>query len=160
MVLAHFLCDYDTGAKRILEVGCGMGLSSLLLNKQQADITATDHHPEVEQFLQRNTLLNRDRRIHFERVDWGDHSDSLGQFDLIVGSDLLYEDEHIDLLAGFIQRHAKPRCEVILVDPGRGRKTRLSTRMAADGFRFSHQKPSHTDYLPQAFKGDILTFRR
>ncbi|NVK54395.1 MAG: histidine kinase, partial [Alteromonadaceae bacterium] len=33
IVLAHFMNNYDTQAKRILEVGCGMALSSLLLNK-------------------------------------------------------------------------------------------------------------------------------
>ena len=50
LVLAHFINNYDTGKKRILEVGCGMALSSLLLNSRNADITATDHHPEVEKF--------------------------------------------------------------------------------------------------------------
>ena len=96
LVLAHFLVDYDTHNKRILEVGCGMALSSLLLNKQESDVTATDRHPEAEKFLQRNTVLNGDSCIAFERVDWADSGDDLGLFDLIVGSDLLYEDEHID----------------------------------------------------------------
>lgn len=43
LVLTHYMNDYQTGSKRILEVGCGMALSSLLLNKQSADITATDY---------------------------------------------------------------------------------------------------------------------
>ena len=34
LVLAHFINNYETDSKRILEVGCGMALSSLLLNKQ------------------------------------------------------------------------------------------------------------------------------
>ena len=58
LVLAHYICDYQTESKRILEIGCGMALSSLLLNKQCADITATDYHPEAEKFLERNALLN------------------------------------------------------------------------------------------------------
>ena len=51
LVLAHFISDYHTNGKRILEVGCVMALSILLLNKQHTDITATDYHPEVELFL-------------------------------------------------------------------------------------------------------------
>ncbi|WP_228702988.1 class I SAM-dependent methyltransferase [Marinobacter gelidimuriae] len=47
-----------------------MALSSLLLNARQADITATDYHPEVEHFLARNTLLNQGKSIAFERADW------------------------------------------------------------------------------------------
>ncbi len=160
LVLAHYICDYETGSKRVLEVGCGMALSSLLLNKQNADITATDYHPEVQTFLQRNARLNEDRAIAFEQVDWTRKNDNLGFFDLIIGSDLLYEDNHIESLANFIQEHSKPVCEVIIVDPGRGRKNKLSTRMTAFGFTASQHKPSHTDYLDKEFKGHILKFAR
>lgn len=160
LVLAHLILNYETDSKRILEIGCGMALSSLLLNKQCADITATDYHPEANRFLQRNVLLNEDKAISFEQVDWTAKSDNLGLFDLIIGSDLLYEDSHINLLATFIEAHAKPTCEVIIVDPGRGRKNKLSSRMMKFGFTFSHQKPIHTDYLEQEFKGDILKFER
>ncbi|GAA3915498.1 class I SAM-dependent methyltransferase [Litoribacillus peritrichatus] len=160
MVLAHYMSDYNTESKRILEVGCGMALSSLLLNKQHQDITATDYHPEVETFLERNTLLNGDNAIAFEQVDWANLTDKLGLFDLIIGSDLLYEDNHIDLLAQFIERHAKPTCEVIIVDPGRGRKNKLNTKMTEFGFTSSYLQPNHTDYLDQNFKGHILKFKR
>ena len=160
LVLAHFISDFDTGSKRILEVGCGMALSSLLLNKQCADITATDYHPETQNFLQRNVLLNEDEAITFEKVDWAEESDNLGLFDLIIGSDLLYEDGHVELLASFIEEHSKPACEVVIVDPGRGRKNKLSSLMMEFGFSCSHQKPIHTDYLDREFKGHILKFKR
>lgn len=160
LVLAHFIDDFETDSKRVLEIGCGLGLASLLLNKQQMDITATDYHPEVDKFLQRNALLNDDEIIAFEQVDWADASDSLGLFDLIIGSDLLYEDSHIELLANFIQGHSKPSCEVIVVDPGRGRKNKLSARMVESGFTSSQHKPLHTEYLDKEFKGHILQFKR
>lgn len=160
LVLAHFISDYNTQSKRILEVGCGMALSSLLLNKQHADITATDYHPEANKFLKRNALLNQDSAIAFEQVNWADTGDKLGLFDLIIGSDLLYEDNHIELLANFIEAHANPTCEVIIVDPGRGRKNKLSSRMKAFGFSSSQQIPAHTKYLDHEFKGYILKFER
>ncbi|MDO6619599.1 MULTISPECIES: methyltransferase domain-containing protein [unclassified Shewanella] len=160
MVLANHMLDYQTQGKRILEIGCGIGLSSLLLNQRADDITATDYHPEVEGFLLRNTQLNNDKSINFERVDWADDNSDLGQFDLIIGSDLLYEDEHIALLAYFIQAHAKRQCEIVIVDPGRGRKNKLTTKMDEYGFSHNHIKPIHTDYLTQQFKGHILRFSR
>lgn len=160
LVLAHHILDYKTGTKRILEIGCGMALSSLLLNKQNANISATDYHPEAGVFLARNTLLNQDPPIAYEQVDWSSPGDKLGLFDLIIGSDLLYEDQHIALLAKFIESHSKPACEVILVDPGRGRKNKLSARMVDMGFSSTHFKPSHTDYLEKEFKGYILNFKR
>lgn len=160
LVLAHYLLDYDTDSKRVLEVGCGMALSSLLLNKQNADITATDYHPEVEAFLERNVSLNGDNSIAFEQVNWAENNDNLGLFDLIIGSDLLYDDTHIELLANFIEKHSKPKCEVIVVDPGRGRKNKLSSRMIDFGFTSNHLKPTHTDFLDQDFKGHIMKFER
>lgn len=160
LVLAYHMLDFETEGKRILEIGCGIALSSLLLNERQADITATDYHPEVEGFLDRNTLLNNGKSIAFERVDWADDNSQLGLFDLIIGSDLLYEDEHVSLLAYFIQNHSNTKCEVIIVDPGRGRKNKLSLKMGEHGFTSNHTKPVNTDYLEQQFKGHILRFSR
>jgi predicted nicotinamide N-methyase len=114
----------------------------------------------VNKFLQRNTLLNEDKDISFEQVDWADKSDNLGLFDLIIGSDLLYEDTHTQLLANFIEAHSKPTCEVLIVDPGRGRKNKLSSRMKGFGFTSTHLNPVHTDFLNQEFKGSILKFER
>src|SRR5699024_3879918 len=107
LVLANDMLDYDIAGRRIVEVGCGIGLSSILLNKRNADITATDYHPKVEHFLNRNAKLNNGKAIAFERVDWADENCDLGLFDLIIGSDILYEDQHVELLANFIARHAK-----------------------------------------------------
>ena len=159
-VLAHYISDYDTGSKRILEIGCGMALASLLLNKQHADITATDYHPESGIFLARNALLNEDEPISYKQVDWGDTEDDLGLFDLIIGSDLLYEEQHIALLANFIEDHSNQACEVVIVDPGRGRKNKLSARMIEFGYSSTEEKPSHTDYLSEEFKGRILKYFR
>jgi len=160
LVLAHFVCNYDIGSKRVLEIGCGTALSSLLLNKQQVDITATDYHPEVETFLNRNSKLNGDVIIPFERTGWADNNDSLGRFDLIIGSDLLYEDEHIELLSNFILDHSNPECEVIIVDPGRGRKNKLAKKMLEFGYIYSFFKPENTEYLDSVFKGHLLKFVR
>ncbi|WP_196140033.1 methyltransferase [Aliikangiella sp. G2MR2-5] len=158
MALAHFMDSYNIKAKRILEVGCGIALPSLLLNSKNADITATDYHPEVESFLKRNVKINEDQKIFFERTSWADKDDSLGLFDLIIGSDLLYEDEHITLLANFIDAHASATCEVIIVDPGRGRKTKLDKAMVKLGYICHYQDiPADIKALAN-FSGYILKF--
>jgi len=159
-VLAQLMTDFDIGDRRILEVGCGIGLASLVLNQRSADITATDHHPEAGDFLRRNARLNDGRAIPFTRTGWGDHDSGLGRFDLIIGSDLLYEREHVELLADFIDRHARPHCEVIIVDPGRGHHARFSKRMVSLGFAHSQRSPKHEDEQRQAFSGQILRYLR
>ena len=88
-ILAQMMSKFDVKNKKILEVGCGMALSSLVLNHRLADISSTDYHPSVEGFLNDNTELNEDKIIPYERTGWTDEDDSLGLFDLIIGSDLL-----------------------------------------------------------------------
>lgn len=159
-VLAHEMVGFDIAGKRILELGCGMALSSLLLNARAADITATDYHPEVEGFLAKNASLNNGASIPFLQTNWRESNDGLGKFDLLIGSDLLYERNHIDELSGFIDRHANQHCEVIIVDPGRGNHAPFSKRMVAKGYSHSQRKLDNTDYLEKPFKGVILKYSR
>ncbi|MGR9114922.1 MAG: class I SAM-dependent methyltransferase [Gammaproteobacteria bacterium] len=159
-VLAHLMFEYRVAGKRILEVGCGIALASLVLNHRLADITATDYHPETEHFLLENVRLNKGKEIPFVRTAWGDEDSGLGKFDLIIGSDLLYERSHVELLSGFIDQHAKSKCEVILVDPGRGHHARFSKRMVNLGYSHSQSKPTSIDYLTQPFRGQILHYYR
>jgi predicted nicotinamide N-methyase len=157
-VLARHMLDYDVAEKRILEVGCGIALASLVLNERQSDITATDVHPEAGGYLQHNVALNKGRAIPFTRTDWLDDATDLGLFDLIIGSDLLYEHAHAEMLSGFIEAHANPACEVVIVDPGRGNHARFSTMMGTHGFSVHRQKPEGE--AAPAFSGVILAYSR
>ena len=160
-VLAGLMAEHEVEGKRILEVGCGIALASLVLNKRSANITATDHHPEVEEFLRINAELNHGPRIPFVRTGWEDepHED-LGVFDLVIGSDLLYEDHHARELSGFIDRHAAGSCEVILVDPGRGHHAKLSKRMVRLGYSHSQSRSPSPEDLSKPFTGQVLSYRR
>jgi predicted nicotinamide N-methyase len=159
-VLAHHMLDFQIGGKRILEVGCGIALASLVLNHRLADITATDYHPEAGKFLAKNVQLNAGNAIPFVRTAWEDEASDLGEFDLLIGSDLLYERSHAELLSGFIDQHAKPHCEVVLVDPGRGNHARFSKHMVNLGYTHSQEPPDNPDYLAQPFRGQILSYSR
>lgn len=158
-VLALVMESYDIEGKRILEIGCGMALSSLLLNSRKANITATDYHPEAGNFLLENAVLNQGAKVPFLRTSWQNEEDGLGEFDLLIGADLLYEREHIDLLSKFIHRHAKPTCEVILVDPGRGNHATFSKKMVELGFDHSQETVAKSA-IDFTSKGVILTYRR
>lgn len=159
-VLARLMARQDIADKRILEVGCGLGLASLVLNARSADISATDYHPEVESFLKINVSLNSGDDIPFERSSWNDLNTDLGQFDLIIGSDLLYEVEHIELLSQFIELHAKQECEVIIVDPGRGNHAKFSKAMVRLGFGHSQRKLAEHELEHVDFKGRVLNYTR
>ncbi len=159
-ILAHEMAHFAFKDKRILEVGCGIALSSLLLNTRHADITATDIHPEAGSYLAENVRLNNGRKIPFLRTSWEDSCDGLGRFDVIIGSDLLYERAHIELLSNFINQHANPECEVILVDPGRGNHAAFSKKMVKLGYSHNQHKSEYSDLLTREFKGQVLRYSR
>ncbi|AXQ27784.1 methyltransferase domain-containing protein [Solimonas sp. K1W22B-7] len=159
-VLAHLMSSYDIAGKRILEVGCGIALASLVLNSRGADVTATDYHPEVANFLAENVRLNGGREIPFVRTGWQDQDTDLGRFDLIIGSDLIYELADLGMLAAFIDRHAAPSCEVLMVDPGRRWQTHFSEKMEQLGYSSSSSVPENTEYLLNPFEGKILRYKR
>jgi predicted nicotinamide N-methyase len=159
-VLAHLMDCYDLQGKRVLEVGCGIGLASLIMNQQQVDITASDYNPDAGEFLAYNTRLNNSPDIPFVCSDWSSKSSEHGQFDLIVGSDVLYEPNHASLLAGFIDRHAAPATEAIIIDPGRGNIPAFCRQMATFGFSNKRSKAVMSERMTQPFRGNLLEFSR
>lgn len=160
-VLAQLMGYYDIEGRRILEMGCGIGLASLVLNERMANISATDRHPRAADFLQHNTQLNNKRHIPFVRTAWEDSQDArLGVFDLLIGSDLLYDRSHSKNLALFIQNRAKPRSEVILVDAARGYINNFSFRMSELGFSHQPLIPAAPLLTSGKFKGKIHRYRR
>jgi hypothetical protein len=62
-----------------------------------------------------------------------------GRFELIFGSDLLYERDDTGRLAGFIGRHAAARSEVWLIDPNRGNRSPFHRRMAVLGYELREE---------------------
>lgn len=159
-VLARKMEDFDIVGKRILEVGCGIGLASLLLQARGADITATDCHPEAGRFLAENARLNNLEPVPFLRTHWQDSHPGLGCFDVIIGSDVLYEAPTAEQLSRFIDRHSNPECEVLMVDPGRRVHTRFSKHMEELDYEYSQTKsaPLHSENPP--FTGKLLHYIR
>ncbi|NOT56910.1 MAG: methyltransferase domain-containing protein [Deltaproteobacteria bacterium] len=158
--LAEEMCEFPITGKRILEVGCGIGLCSMVLQQRGADITASDYHPVAEEFLRHNTDLNGLLPIHFQQAPWAGPNPELGRFDLIVGSDLLYERGHPALLAEFLACHAKPIAQIILTDPGRTHCGQFSTKMAEQGYTRTERRRHFTGSDLRTSRGRIMSFIR
>ena len=157
--------------ERILEVGCGLALASLVGHRRGADITASDCHPLAGDFLAENLRLNALAPMKYRHGHWsssplqaqqaGDDGMQLlsGRFDLIVGSDLLYERDEEGRLAQFIARHAAPGAQIWIVDPDRGNRAAFNRHMAALGFVARDERIDRTS-TPEmaAYKGRLLTY--
>jgi predicted nicotinamide N-methyase len=136
-VLATHMAGVKHAGKRVLEIGCGLGLTSLSLHAQGANVLASDLHPLAEKFLIRNLLLNDLPPMPFAQCDWEDDSADLGRFDFIIASDLLYEPGQPAAVAAFMSRHAAPGATLVMVDPGRGNLSRFDHELADHRFALS-----------------------
>jgi len=85
----------------------------------------------------------------------------VGRYDLIIGSDLLYERDETGTLARFIAAHALPAAEVWIIDPDRGNRPVFHRHMDRLGFAL-HQTTLRAAALDgqAAYKGRLLQYRR
>jgi predicted nicotinamide N-methyase len=158
--LADLMQTWELKAKRVLELGCGLGLASLVIHRREGDITASDCHPLTETFLKANLLLNGLPPLPYETGNWGRVNKGLGLFDLLIASDVLYERSHPAQLSGFIQEHAAEGAEVLIVDPNRGNRNAFHKDMARMGFSVTELMMNEPLEDHSAYRGRLLHYKR
>ena len=131
-----------------------------MLHYRGADITASDYHPLSEPFLDFNTDLNKLEPIPYINLPWADVNEGVGPFDLIVGSDVLYEPNHSELLAGLIGRIASRNAKVLISCQGRGYRNQFSRLLEEQGFELSEKRVPFNAGEKPPYRGRLLTYRR
>ncbi|MBB6064106.1 putative nicotinamide N-methyase [Pseudoxanthomonas broegbernensis] len=160
LLLAQAMQRFDIEGKRILELGCGIGLASLVLQKRGANVIASDAHPLAEAFLAYNAALNDLPALHYRQLRWDTPLPTLGRFDAIIASDVLYERGHAELIDTVVERHALPLAEVVVADPGRGNSSRFSRMLAARGFGMKARRCPMDETDPPPHRGRMLHYTR
>ena len=95
LALAHALPDDLTGL-RVVELGCGLGVPSLVAAARGAEVTAVDWAAEAVALLRENAARNA---LHLDvaHADWRGFD---GRFDLALAADVLYERRNVEPLLG------------------------------------------------------------
>ncbi len=171
--LAERIATRTVSAERILEIGCGLALASLVGHRRGANITASDCHPLTEKFLQENVRLNALAPLPYRHGHWADqqplHTEGSamagshvnGNYDLIIGSDLLYDRDASAQLAPFIISHSGPATEVWIIDPDRSNRSVFNRLMLDHGFQTRQERLDRAATADAAaYKGRILVYWR
>lgn len=159
-ILADTVSLIELDGKRILEIGCGLALTSIVLHRMGFNITASDYHPSAKEFLDKNILSNKLSPIRFQTGNWEVENPLLGEFDLIIGSDVLYEPAHAEQVSNFIDCHSDSNVDVIIVDPNRGNRSNFTKKMAALGYTHRFDKFNREGLDNTNCKGRILHYQR
>ena len=107
----------------VLELGCGLALPSLVAAARGARVTAVDWAPEAIALLERNRARNH-LALVAAVADWREPAPLVGKgpWDLVLASDVLYEDRNVDPLLALLPRLGR---EVLLAEPGRPHAARF-----------------------------------
>jgi predicted nicotinamide N-methyase len=119
---------------RVLELGCGLGIPSLVAALDGADVLATDWSPEAVQVL-RGNAARAGARLRAERFAWtADPAPLGGAWPLVVAADVLYERRNAPWLLALLPRVLAPGGEVWIADPGRAAAPAFFAAAEADGW--------------------------
>lgn len=113
--------------KTVLELGCGLGLPSLVAAHLGGEVLATDFHPDVEEYFLRN-CRHSSVQCKYQRLNWREENVQK-KYDVVIGSDVLYESKHPKEVALGLLRFVKEGGTIILSDPGRSYLQQFLTAM-------------------------------
>jgi predicted nicotinamide N-methyase len=119
IILASRLLELDGQGKNALELGCGVGLSTLAATSAGFDVLSTDYYEDALDVTRANVFRNLGTIARTRLVDWRHLPVDLGTFDLVFASDVLYEKEYAELLPVLLRGLLAPGGIALIADPGR-----------------------------------------
>ena len=135
IALARSISMRNLADVRAIELGCGVGLPSIVALTRGARVTSTDHYAAALDSARYNARVNLGREPETRLLDW--HAPRLlgfGHFDLVLAADVLYEARNIPALAALIPALLAPGGEVLIADPRRKDASVFLERMRESGF--------------------------
>jgi len=119
IVLAEKLLELNGEGKTALELGCGVGLSTLAATAAGFDVLSTDYYEDALDVTRANVFRNLGKTARTRLVDWRHLPANLGRFDLVFASDVLYEKEYAELLPSILDGAIARGGMALIADPGR-----------------------------------------
>jgi predicted nicotinamide N-methyase len=135
LALARHLSERDLAGTSVIELGCGVGLPSVLALVRGASVLATDYYEAALAFTAYNARANVDLEPEVSVLDWRESDiEGVGVFDLVLAADVLYEAKNAAALADLVPKLLAPGGEAIMADPRRDESPIFLEAMEEQGF--------------------------
>ncbi len=122
--------------RRVLELGCGLGLVSVTAALAGAEVLAVDRSPEATTFAAANAARNGVTvRTAVGAFDQPQRLLREAPWDLVLAADVLYEQRNVPVLVWLLPRLVDATGEVWLADPGRPKLDTFVAGVDATGWR-------------------------
>jgi predicted nicotinamide N-methyase len=124
--------------RRVLELGCGLGVTAIAALRAGADLLVTDYSPEALALCALNALDQARMLPKTLRVNWRDPSSTLHvswkAFPVVLAADVLYERRDVEPLLALVDRVVAPGGQLWLAEPGRPPAAQFLEAMLAGGW--------------------------
>ncbi len=122
--------------KSVLELGVGLGLTSIVLQKLEPEtLLLTDYEEAALNMTRENFALNHLPPPQIKLLDWR-FPDLPRRFDCIVASDILYEERFFLPLIRLFERYLNTHGTIIIAEPGRAVARLFFDLLKERGFRW------------------------
>ena len=119
--------------KKIIELGCGLGLSGIVAGKLGCKVLMTDYQQPALDFALQNWKRNNNEFAGTKILDWR-HPDLDEKFDIILAADVAYESKMFRPLVNTIGKLLSSSGVVILTEPNRKFARDFLVRLQENGF--------------------------
>jgi predicted nicotinamide N-methyase len=134
--LARAVSTRRLSGRRVLELGCGLGLVSVTAALAGGDVLATDRSPEAIAFAAANAAANGVAlRTAVCAFDQPEPLLAEAPWDLVLAADVLYERANVPVLLWLLPRLVDERGEILLADPDRQPASLFLAGIDAGGWR-------------------------
>ena len=138
-VLAGFLAEMPVAStKRIIEIGAGTGLVSIVGATFGHSITLTESNPDALQFARANAFINGCPQLPILELDWN-RPQLKDTVDYIVASEVTYKKDDLQPLLSLFENCLNPDGEVFLAGEMR-RVSKDFYKQLETGFNIQVQK--------------------
>jgi 2-polyprenyl-3-methyl-5-hydroxy-6-metoxy-1,4-benzoquinol methylase len=134
VALAHYVAQrLDLAGRRVLELGCGLGLVGIVAALQGAQVLCTDYEPAALAFAHYNARRNACRKVRFRLVDWRQPT-LHRRYEYILASDVVYEARNFGPLVVLLQRFLARGGSAVFSEPGRANAVPFFALLRQRGF--------------------------
>lgn len=120
---------------RVLEIGCGLGVSGLVALALGMDVIFSDYDAAALEFATRNARVNGFERFQTLLLDWR-HPPGHLTVPLVLAADVIYETRNIAPLLRLLKAVLSDAGECWLADPDRPQKKEFQIALREEGFAF------------------------
>jgi predicted nicotinamide N-methyase len=152
--------------RRVLELGCGLGVTAVAALRAGADLVVTDYSPEALALCSLNVHDQAGTQPRTLRVNWRDpgltlHAAARDGFPVVLAADVLYEGRDVDPLLALVEQVVAPGGELWLAEPGRRPAARFLEAIGARGWIEDREECSGPWPDPEDNrKGIVVTIHR